>query len=56
MDIAVVGATLDKLINVYFQVVLNIMMPYTTDNGIENEEGRASFRGSEKVTEEVTFT
>lgn len=56
MGIAVVGATPDKLINVYFHVVLKTMMPYTTGKGIENEGGRACFRDSERVTEKVTFT
>lgn len=56
MGIAVVGTTPDKLVNVYFHVVLNTMMPYTTGNGIENERGRTCFRDSESVTEEVTLT
>lgn len=55
MGIAVVGATPDKLINVYFQVVLNTIKPYTTGKGIENEGGGACFRDSERVSEEVTF-
>lgn len=56
MGIAVGGkATPDKVINAYFQVVLNTIKPYTTGKGVGNEGDRACFGDSEWVPEEVPF-